>query len=394
MKILNIAFKDLLINAKDKGALGTIILMPVVLIFVLGMSLSTMFNEDKLIMKPFDVVVVDKDKEEYGKDFKEFFKSKDMETIVNIKELDENIARNKVKNGDIPVLIIVPEQYSKSIREGKETNIEIYTDPGSPLSSKIIESLVKSYTGISSSIQGAIDAADKVLKDYNMNGYMIAPDLEKVIESNKIEFKESSFKSGNGLSAIQYYSAAMIAMFILFVGMIGTSSIIEERNRKTLLRLMSSSVSKGTIVTGKFLGLFAIGTLDVFILILFTKFAFKVSWGNSILGLIILSASMIFASCGFAMLLATMFKTSKAVNSINPALIMIMSFLGGNMYPLFLMPSTLQAVSKITPNNWALRGYLSLMLNNGASSIFLPSIILFIMGMVFLTLGISRLKLD
>jgi ABC-type multidrug transport system permease subunit len=73
---------------------------------------------------------------------------------------------------------------------------------------------------------------------------------------------------------------------------------------------------------------------------------------------------------------------------------MVMSFLGGSMFPIYAMPPALQAVSKITLNNWALRGCLSLMLNNGIGSIVTPLIILCAMGAAFLGAGILRLKFE
>lgn len=182
-------------------------------------------------------------------------------------------------------------------------------------------------------------------------------------------------------------------MYILFVGMLGTTSIIEEREQKTLMRLMGTTTNNRTIISGKLLGLFLLGLIDVFVLILFTCVAFKVNWGDSILGLILLSCAMVFAASGFAMFLASLFKTSKAVHAANPVLIMLMAFLGGSMYPLYAMPETMQNFSKITLNNWALRGYMDLMLGNGISSIGTSLIVLTVMGAVFLIAGISRLKL-
>ena len=183
-------------------------------------------------------------------------------------------------------------------------------------------------------------------------------------------------------------------MFIMFVGMIGTSSIIEEREDKTLMRLMGTTVGNKTIILGKLLGLFLLGVLDVTVLIFFTAIVFKVNWGNSIIGLIAISAAMIFAACGFSIFLATIFKTSKAADSTTPVLVMIISFLGGSMFPIYGMPEAMQNISRLTFNNWALRGYIDLMLNNGLAAVTTPIVVLLGFGIVFLSIGISRLRLN
>ena len=395
MRMISIAFKDLLITLKDKKAMAMIIVMPLILIFVLGAALSSSFSTGEGIKK-FDIAFVDQDGGEFAEEFKNFLKEDGIQKFIGLQELDYGSAEEKVKSGELAAMLVMPEGYSKAVKEGSATGIRIIQDPGSDFKNKIVESIVKSYTGVLSSITAASESADTIFKNYNLDGRMVLPEVLKVIEANgDAQLKESNLNSSNSIvSSMQYYAAAMLVMYVLFVGMIGTSSIIQEREQKTLERLMGTTVSKASIVSGKLLGLFLIGVVDVAVLIAFTKYIYKADWGNSIPGLIVLSGATLFAACGLAMFIATVFKTSKAVDSVVPAGIMVLSFLGGSMFPIYSMPQTLQTVAKITPNNWALRGYINLMLNNGFSSIVTPTLVLTGIGSVLLIVGISRLKLQ
>lgn len=391
MKIIYIGIKDLLLTLRDKKALALLVLMPIALIFVLGMGLNSAFNNMTQIDK-FDVAITDYDNGQYAKEFKNFLKSKEIKKIINLKEMKESTARDEVKGGKLPVLLVIPEGYSENIEKGEKANIKIYEDAGSEFKGKTVESFVKSYTGTVSSIQCAVEASDKELSKYKLNGGMILP---KLLESTKTtSAKEKSLKSDNNLTSMQYYSAAMLAMYILFVASIGTGYMIQEREEGTLMKLLSTRASRLQIMLGKSLGTFFIGIFDTVVLILFTKYVFNVNWGNSLAGLMILSLCMIFSACGFAMILSVIFKTSKAVNSASSVIIMIMSFIGGSMYPLSAMPDIMQKTSKLMMNNWALRGYLSLMTNGGVSSIVTPSIILVIIGIVLLGAGTIKFKFD
>lgn len=395
MKILSIAVKDLLVILKDKKAMSLIILMPIVLIVVLGVCLSSMFNEGSGIsINKFDIAIVNNDGGEYAKNFIEFISSEDIKKMIEVKDMTYSDAEDMVKKGDIPAAIIIPEGYSKSVEDGKQAELQILKDSGSQLRAQVVESLVKSYTGVGSAIIGSIDAAVSVFNDYNADGHMIVPDIVSSIENVDISISEDNVKKSDTISAMQYYAAAMLVMYILFVGMLGTGSIIEEREQKTLMRIMSASVSKAQILAGKVIGLIMLGIFDVSVLILFTKFVFNVNWGNSMGGIIVLSLSMIFASSGLAMMIASLFKSSKAVNSAGPPIVMVMSFLGGSMLPIYVMPQVLQSIAKVTLNNWALNGYLNLMLNNGFQAVVTPSIIMCGMGIVFLIIGILRLRLE
>lgn len=394
MKILYIGLKDLLLTLKDKKALALLVLMPIALIFVLGMGLNSAFENSVKINK-FDVAVTDYDKGEYSKEFISFLKSKEIKKIINLKEMNEDAAKTKVKSGKLPVLIVIPEGYSNNIKKGEKTEIKIFSDAGSSFDANTVESFVKSYTGTVSSIEAAAEASDKEFKKYKLSGTMIIPSLMKITTSNNTSKRnESNVKASNNLSAMQYYSAAMLAMYILFVATIGTGYMIQEREDGTLSRLQSTTVSRFQILSGKLLGTFFIGIFDVVILVLFTKLLFNVDWGNSILGLIFLSLSMIFATCGFSVFLSVIFKTSKAADVSGSVIIMIMSFIGGSMYPLSAMPTAMQEASKIMPNNWALRGYLSLMINGGFNSIIKPSIVLLAIGTAFLLIGTLKFKYE
>jgi ABC-2 type transport system permease protein len=395
MRILSIAFKDFLIILKDKKALAHIVLMPIALILVLGMALSSAFKQTGVSINKFEVAFVDNDRGDMTGYLKGFLESEEVKKMINIKEMSESEALDLVKKGDMAAAIVLPEGFSKSVNEGMEGKIQVYQDPGSPMKGKIVESLIKSFTGVTSAVQTSVSAVGPVFRQYNLDGHMILPEVMKSIgNDSSVEVKETDVEKKRSLSAIQYYSAAMLVMYILFVALLGTTSIIEERENKTLLRLMSTTVKKSTILSGKLLGLVFLGIVDVLILMLFTRLAFGVDWGNSLGGLIILSLAMIFAASGFGMFIATIFKSSKAVNSMSPAMVMVMAFIGGSMFPLFALPPVLQTLSKLTLNNWALRGYLGIMLGDGINSIITPVIVLCAMGTVFLAAGISRLRLD
>jgi len=395
MTLFSIAWKDFVVYVKDKRTIALIILMPIVLILVLGVCLSTVFNNNGMGIKSFEVAVVNKDHGQFAAQFIDFLETDDIKKLVKVIQIPEAEARYRVSEGKIPALIVLPEGYSEATKADREAMMELYLDPGDAFRGKIVEGLVKSYSGVLDVVHGSSDAAGTVFKDYGLDGHLIIPALLKTIGgSTGGGYAESIVQKKQSLSAMQYYSAGILVMYILFVGMLGTISVIEEREQKTLLRLMSTTVSPGVILSGKLLGLFFLGVFDVAVLILFTRFAFGVDWGSSVSGLIILSGAMLFAACGLSMLIASLMKTARAVGAVNPVIVMLLSLLGGSMMPLFIMPPVMQALSKVALNNWALQGYLSLMLHNGFQSIVTPVLVLCAMGTVFLGAGIMRLKLN
>lgn len=270
-----------------------------------------------------------------------------------------------------------------------------FVDEGSPVEGSIVKSILERYINPYNIILAANDSIQKSYTEYQLDAKMVLLDIQDLIQDQDKVVNDGGFGSSNNtISAMQYYSAAMVSMYVLFVGMFGTTSLLEEKAKGTFKRLLVTNVGRTKILAGKVLGNFILGVMDTTILILFTKFVYHVNWGNSILGVILLTMAMTFAASGFSVFIATLFKSSKTVDIVNPMLILIISFIGGNMYPLYEMSELLRKFSMVLMNNWSLRGYLNLMINNDILSIFTPCLVLVGMGILFLTAGVARLKVE
>lgn len=191
---------------------------------------------------------------------------------------------------------------------------------------------------------------------------------------------------------MQYYAAAMAAMFLLFNVINGAKSIINERETETLARLMSSPTSKLSILAGKFLGnlYFVIAQFTIFLVV--TSLLFHVNWGGNILqtGLIGLAYSI--AVSGLAMLFAAIMKSSKTADTVGGVGVQVFSILGGSMIPLTIFPKTMQMVANIAPNKWALSSFIDIMAGTTWNTLTTPMIVLLLIGIVSIMLGTWRLQ--
>lgn len=395
MKILAIAQKELKITFKDRQALALIILMPIVLIFALGISLNSMFEGASAEVSEFEVGVINEDDGDAATELMDFLETDDAKEYLTVVTGSFDELKNKLKEEEIVAFLQIPAGYSEAVENGEKAELRIYQENEDDINNTVFSSVIKAYADANNNINAAIKAADEQLAEYSIPGEVVMENLSDVLDSDT-DYTGTEYltDTGKNISAIQYYSAAMVAMYILFVGMIGTSSIIEERENNTLMRLFTTKASRTDIVLGKFFGVFLIGLMDIAIIILFSKFAFGVTWGSSIGGLLLLSVTLSFAASGLALMIATLFKSSKAVNTLNPVIVMVMGFVGGNMIPVYEMNMNFQKVGNFLLNTWGMRGYLNLMINNGIQSILLPSGVLFGMGILFLLIGIPRLRLQ
>lgn len=183
-------------------------------------------------------------------------------------------------------------------------------------------------------------------------------------------------------------------MFVLFGAAHGVKSIIDERDNHTMARLFASRVTKADILLGKTISTFLVCFLQLGVLVLFTGLILHVDWGGPPLAVLMVSAAMSFAATGFAMLVAAVARTERAADALQNIGIQVMALLGGCQVPVYIFPAALQTVSKFTLTRWGLQGFLGLMEGGGAGAAMTPVLVLCGMGVAFLGIGLSCMRLE
>ena len=81
-------------------------------------------------------------------------------------------------------------------------------------------------------------------------------------------------------------------------------------------------------------------------------------------GFVVMTVFTAAAAAGFGLVLATAAQTRAQLSGMSTIIILIMSSLGGSMFPRFLMSETMQKIGLVTFNAWALDGYLKVFWRN------------------------------
>ena len=81
-------------------------------------------------------------------------------------------------------------------------------------------------------------------------------------------------------TAIQYYSAAYLIMFLLYGGMTAGIALINQKNSGTLQRMYVLPISFRAVVFGIITGTVMLAALQTITIILFTHYVYGVDWGG------------------------------------------------------------------------------------------------------------------
>jgi len=395
MKLMNIVRKDVRVLLSDKKMLAILILMPIILMTILGSGLSGSFQsgtdfeqfnigivreyddvspqealESISLIEGIDTQDIELDIDEVI--FDEVLKSEDIEKLfVSSEYLSRDSALEALENGEISSVVIFPENFLKDTYINlitpfkQKVEIEIIVDPNQNIKSQIV---IAVFSGFENYLNHMITAkslfTETVIK--SGLGYEALENLNKVYESFEGEFGSdinisySNFEAKKMVNSMEYYSIAMLSMFILFTGGQGGRMMLEEKNQYTYQRMSVSGISKWQMFFGKFITVLIIGIVQISIMIAYTTIALKVSWGSLVnVALITICALLAVAAMG-AMISAITLKMGnfKVANMMENFIFQIMAFLGGSFVPVEMLPKVFSNISYFTINGFTLKAYL------------------------------------
>ncbi len=163
-------------------------------------------------------------------------------------------------------------------------------------------------------------------------------------------------------SMVAYYAAGISVMFLLFSMSGAAGSLLDEEESGVLERLLSTRASMTSLLAGKWLFYGLMGYSQVLLMFgwgaLF--FGLDLSTPRRLVGLLVMALFTSLAASGFGLVLATVCLTRGQLSGASTVAILLMSAIGGSMFPRFMMPELMNKAALLTFNGWALDGFLKI----------------------------------
>jgi ABC-2 type transport system permease protein len=283
---------------------------------------------------------------------------------------DYEAARQAVNDRDLAGFVAFPADFTEAIMEGTPTSLEVMADAGNTHTRMALNSLAEAIVSQMRTRQVIIKASVALLVE---NGLLhptsINDKVQEMImemlaggEETFTEFTTEKVGEVEAENPSNYVIPGYLVMFVFFAAALTAEIIVRERQNHTLERLLASSVKRVSILGGIFTGSVIKGLVQIVIFWIVGILAFKVDLGLSPAGVILLSFLMVLMSSAFAVMLATLVRTSRSAASLAVITSLTLAPLGGCWWPLFLYPQWLQNIAKISPHAWAVEGFNKIML--------------------------------
>jgi linearmycin/streptolysin S transport system permease protein len=293
-------------------------------------------------------------------------------------------AEAAVKAGDAPIALIVPKGFGQNpISFGPAQNgsaIQLLNDSSDAIAPQILMGLLQKVAMTSM----PVTMAEQGMKYTGRYIGGLTPDQQKRMETNLNALREIQGKgrlntaasSNDGAAGglisvhtrsvvgenkkspmISFYAAAIGVMFLLFTASGSAGVLLDEADSGTLDRVLSSHVTMTSLLAGKLTYNTLLAFTQLTVMFLWAWAVFHLELFSRIPGFIVMGLSTAVAVAAFGMLLASICHTRAQLGAVSTLLILIMSSIGGSMFPRFLMPPAMQKAGLFTINAWAIDGF-------------------------------------
>jgi len=371
---------------RDRGALALSFILPIAFFTIF----AVIFGGRRDTTPRISVIVVDED---HSRASQQLVKGLSDESLsvktrpapkrgVAQPEYTAATAEAAVKAGDAPVAVIIPQGFGEhpiAFGGGQRSTIQLLKDRSDMVAPQMIIGLLQKVA--MTAMPEAMAAQGTQYMDQYAGG--LTPEQRKRIEGSLEELRKQQ-SSGNDRAEtrrssetgmpvaiaardvvgenknnpmVSFYAAAIGVMFLLFTASGASGSLLDEAESGTLDRVLSSRVTMGTLLAGKLCYCCLLAFSQLVLMFVWAWLVFKLDFIPHLAGFAVMGLSTAFAVAAFGMLLASMCRTRGQLGPLSTLVILIMSSVGGSMFPRFLMPEAMQKAGLLTINAWAIDGF-------------------------------------
>ncbi|MDM1533848.1 ABC transporter permease [Myroides marinus] len=384
--------KEFLLLIRDFGGLAILFVMPVFLVITVTLIQNNTY--ENITNQKMEILLVDLDRGEIANKLVSEVKSSGTFKFINTLDnnpLTEQTAKEAVRKGQYQLAIVIPKHLSSSLTERIDGNVNrvlAHFVDGDTLSTTtpFTPKEVKLYfdpalqTSFKEGIKGAIDKIVATIENktiYSAFASQLSESdepQELFTQENLISFKEIAPKDEeyNKIpNAVQHNVPAWSLFAIFFIIVPLSMNIVKEKNQGTNIRLYTMPTSPIITLGGKVITYLVICLLQFYLIILVGKFVFPLiglasfEFSSNLLGLTVVTLFSGLAAVSLGVLLGTIAKTQEQSSPFGATFVVILAAVSGVWVPTFAMPSFMQYIAKVSPMNWALEGYYTILLRDG-----------------------------
>jgi ABC-2 type transport system permease protein len=368
--IFHIIRKEFLQLRQDKKMFGISFIAPILQLLVLGYAAS-------LDVSDMPMVVCDMDHSAASRELVDHFTATGYFSVKGYAERHTDVDQ-WLDDGHASIALVIPKGFERDLSSGKQAPLQLIAD-GTETSSASI--------GFSYASMIVVQYSQNILLESLLKrGQHVTP--ARVTPEVRVWYNPD-LKSRN------FMVPGVLGLLLMVITMILTSlAIVKEKELGTLEQLIVTPIRPYQLIIGKLAPFFAIGVVDVLLVISFASIIFNLPVKGGILLLIGLSIIFLMTTLGLGLFISTISRTQQQAMMTAIFFFMLpMMFFSGFVFPIENMPVIIQYVSVLIPLRYYFVIVRGIFLKGvGIAMLWQQAAALFAFGAVILGLSVARFQ--
>ena len=336
--------------ARDRLALFFVVLLPVVIILVIGITIGE-GESDRL-----PVGVLDQGGGPLGAELQADLATSPALEPRGYDSLDA--LRKAVRRGVVAAGVVVPAGYDQALRAGRDARVTFVVDQTRSAPAAVRTAVAAAVTRQAAIVRAARFAAGTAGVSFDAalaRARALSGEQAQVrVEATTIGGRENALPSG-----FNYTAPSNLVLFVFITSLAGAAALIEERRLGVTTRMLAAPTTATTILFGETLGRFLVALLQGLIVFTIGWLVFGVHWGDPPAALLLVTVFALVGT-GAGMLFGTVLRTAEQATSIGPPVGIALGMLGGCMWPLAIVPAPMRVAGHLFPHAWAMDAFIDL----------------------------------
>jgi ABC-2 type transport system permease protein len=376
-----ICWKDLLEFSRSKLRLMMLVLMPLFMMVMIGF----IFPSGDATISNQPIALANQDTGSFGSTFVSQLQGVNNNT--GMMDLyfahDFEDIKMKIQNSEVSGGIIIPENFSSNIIQGKQGYIAVVIDQSNPQMASIIQAV----------LSRTIEALGEQTAIHGLNTTYNVTVTEAMSMVQPYAVIVQSVPEGE-TNYFQFVAPGIIAMVVMMSLMTGLPHAISyEKDIGTLDGMLAAPINRLSIILGKVLAQTVRGMLQACIILILAVILFGVVIEGNILLVFALLILTVFSFVGLGILITSFTENEETATMVMMTLMFPMLFLSGVFFPLQQMPGYMQTIAYFLPLTYATTALRKVMvLGAEVPAVATDILILLVFGIVLLAVAVPMFK--
>jgi ABC-2 type transport system permease protein len=387
IKVLGvIAWRDILAQIRSRSFLVQSLLMPFILTLLIGSAIGGTRKVDRL---PVAIAGSGEIATNLGK----ILEQSGLAAVYVAP--DASTAQADVRSGKSTVSILLPERLETKLLRNQPLEVQVLIDPSSHQRGEVVKQLVTGYLEQLEAARAAILAgvrsiAPSTAQELQDTLLLVRERVEKQYQRASLDLQTQE-AAGRSQGIFAYYAVAFGVMFTLLSATNGAGGVLDELERGTIHRLLAAPVTPTLLLLAKFGALWLLGVLQLGVFALSSSLIYGISWGHvwAVLPVLLATAA---AAAGFGGIIIGLSRSREQLNTMSMVFVLVMSLLGGSMWPIETLPGAAQILSKLTYNRWSIEAFQLTAIGSTDPHLTLSTLVL--VGMALVGIGFGAWQLS